>query len=47
MNQMLKQIQKQYPESNKLIRHADRDKIPAGSFGNEVMLIPSIDSFPI
>jgi hypothetical protein len=30
-----------YSESNKLsllIRHADRDKIPAGSFGNEVML---------
>lgn len=38
---MLTQIQKQYSESDKLsllIRHADRDKIPTGSFGNEVML---------
>ncbi|KAA6310470.1 hypothetical protein EZS27_038230 [termite gut metagenome] len=38
---MLPQIQKQYSASNKLsllIRHADRDKISTGSFGNEVML---------
>lgn len=38
---MINKIQKQYPKSNKLsllIRHADRDKIPSGSFGNEVML---------
>ncbi|GHU79146.1 hypothetical protein FACS1894145_2650 [Bacteroidia bacterium] len=34
-------IQKQYSESNKLsllIRHADCDKIPTSSFGNEVIL---------
>ena len=38
---MLEQIKKQYSESNKislLIRHADRDKIPAGEFGNDVLL---------
>lgn len=38
---MLSQIHKQYSSSNKLsllIRHANRDKIPTGSFGNEVML---------
>ncbi|GHT45132.1 hypothetical protein AGMMS49965_21820 [Bacteroidia bacterium] len=38
---MVEQIQKHYSESNKLsllIRHADRNKIPSGSFGNEVML---------
>lgn len=38
---MLEQIKKQYSESDKislLIRHADRDKIPAGEFGNDVLL---------
>ncbi|MDR0799327.1 MAG: hypothetical protein LBN18_06185 [Dysgonamonadaceae bacterium] len=38
---MLTQIHKQYSKSAKLsllIRHADRDKIPAGVFGNEVLL---------
>ncbi|KAA6339074.1 hypothetical protein EZS27_012968 [termite gut metagenome] len=38
---MPSQIQKQYSESDRLsllIRHADRDKIPVGSFGNEIML---------
>lgn len=38
---MLEQIKKQYSESNKislLIRHADRDKIPTGEFGNDVLL---------
>jgi broad specificity phosphatase PhoE len=38
---MLEQIVKQYSEKDKLsllIRHADRDKIPAGEFGNEVLL---------
>ena len=38
---MLEQIKKQYSENDKfslLIRHADRDKIPVGSFGNEVLL---------
>jgi broad specificity phosphatase PhoE len=38
---MLEQFYKQYSDSDKvslLIRHANRDKIPTGSFGNEVML---------
>ena len=38
---MLEKIIKQYSEKDKislLIRHADRDKIPAGEFGNEVLL---------
>jgi broad specificity phosphatase PhoE len=38
---MLEEIKKQYSESDKislLIRHADRDKIPAGEFGNDVLL---------
>jgi broad specificity phosphatase PhoE len=38
---MLEQIKKQYSENDKislLIRHADRDKIPAGEFGNDVLL---------
>jgi broad specificity phosphatase PhoE len=38
---MIKQTLKHYSEHDKLsllIRHGDRDKIPQGSFGNEVML---------
>lgn len=38
---MLEQIYKHYSENDKislLIRHADRDKIPAGEFGNDVLL---------
>lgn len=38
---MIEQTSKHYSEHNKLsllIRHGDRDKIPQGSFGNEVML---------
>lgn len=38
---MIKQIVKHYSENSKLsllIRHGDRDKIPEGSFGNEVLL---------
>jgi hypothetical protein len=38
---MLPQIYKHYSENDKislLIRHADRDKIPTGEFGNDVLL---------
>jgi hypothetical protein len=38
---MIEQIKKQYSENDKislLIRHADRDKIPTGEFGNDVLL---------
>lgn len=38
---MLTQIHKHYSENDKislLIRHADRDKIPTGEFGNDVLL---------
>jgi len=38
---MLEQIMKQYSERGKislLIRHADRNKIPEGAFGNEILL---------
>ncbi|GAB6009883.1 histidine phosphatase family protein [Dysgonomonas reticulitermitis] len=38
---MLPQIHKHYSENDKLsllIRHADRDKIPSGEFGNDVLL---------
>ncbi|MDR2511190.1 MAG: phosphoglycerate mutase family protein [Bacteroidales bacterium] len=38
---MLPQIHKHYSENDKislLIRHADRDKIPTGEFGNDVLL---------
>ena len=38
---MIQEIFKHYSENNKLsllIRHGDREKIPKGSFGNEVLL---------